>query len=92
MRRSIYIAQLGLSLTLDRGTFERVAVNPTTHAVRPTLSPAAAFTSSALIRVTQPASVQGIGTYRVAGTYTAERGGLVIPLQTAVTTVEIGIR
>ena len=44
IRRRVYIAPLGLYLTLDRGTFERVALNPATGAVRLTLSPASSFT------------------------------------------------
>ena len=92
MRRRVYVAPLGLSVTLDRGTFERVAINPTSHAVRLTLSPASAFTSSALLRMTQPAVVQGIGTFRVTGTFAEQRGGLVIPLKQTATIVEIGIR
>lgn len=89
MRRDIYIAPLGLSLTLDRGTFERVAIDPATHAVRITLAPAAHFTSSALLRLAQPAAVAGVGRYRVPATYAAERGGRVVPLQKTSVTIEL---
>ena len=89
MRRRIYVAPLGLYLTLDRGTFERVAINQLTGAVRVTLTPAAQFTSSALLRIEQPAKVKGIGTYRTVRTFTSERGGLVVPLSKGVTAVEL---
>ena len=42
-RRRVYIAPLGLYLTLDRGAFESVTINPTTGAVRVSLAPAARF-------------------------------------------------
>jgi Family of unknown function (DUF5695) len=92
MRRRVYVAPLGLYLTLDRGTFQRVAINPTSHAVRVTLSPATEYTPSALLRIDQPAKVAGIGTYALAGTYASERGGFTIPLGRAATTVEVGTR
>jgi hypothetical protein len=91
LRRRIYIAPLGLYLTLDAGTFESVAINPSTHAVRLTLSPAAAFTPAARLRIEQPAKVAGVGTYSMAmGTFTTERGAVVVPLGQAVTLVELG--
>ena len=43
LRRRIYIAPLGLYLTLDAGTFESVTINPATRAVRLTLSPCGSF-------------------------------------------------
>ncbi len=87
-RRRIYIAPLGLFLTLDRGAFETVAINPSTGAVRVTLAPAAAFTSTALLRIDQPAAL-GTGTYRPARAYEAERGGVVVPLGKTAALVEL---
>lgn len=89
IRRRVYIAPLGLYLTLDRGTFESVAMNPATHAVRVTLSPAAEYTPTALLRIDQPARVAGVGTYAPVGTYDPERGGFVVPLGRTATTVEL---
>jgi hypothetical protein len=91
LRRRIYIAPLGLFLTLDAGTFESVAINPSTHAVRLTLSPAAEFTPNARLRIEQPAKIAGIGKYAMAsGTFTTERGAVVMPLGKAGTVVEVG--
>ena len=92
IRRRVYIAPLGLYVTLDCGTFERVALNPATGAVRVTLSPASSLTPRALLRIDQPATVAGVGTYAIAGAYAAERGGWVIPLTAANTTVELTSR
>jgi hypothetical protein len=91
-RRRVYLAPIGLYLTLDRGAFESVSVNPATRAVRITLAPAAEFTSSALLRIEQPATSTGVGTYRPARTFTAERGGFVVPLGEAATTVELAAK
>jgi hypothetical protein len=93
LRRRVYIAPLGLYLTLDSGTFETVAINPVTKAVRVTLSPSAAFTPSARLRIEQPAKVTGVGTYSiVSGTFTSERGAFVVPLTATATVIEVGPR
>ena len=89
LRRRIYIAPFGLYLTLDAGTFETVSINPTTRAVSVTLSPAAAFTPNALLRIEQPAKVAGVGTYATTRTFTSERGATVIPLGKTATVVEL---
>ena len=87
LRRRIYLAPVGLYLTLDAGTFDGVAFNPSTGVVRLTLSPSNAFTLSARLRIEQPAKIAGAGTYHAAKTYTTERGALVIPLQRTATRV-----
>jgi len=89
MRRRIYIAPLGLYLTLDRGTFESVTINPATGAVRVALAPEAEFTSSALLRIEQPAKIKGVGTYQPAKSLAGERGGFVVPLSKTPTIVEL---
>jgi hypothetical protein len=93
LRRRVYIAPLGLYLTLDAGTFESVAINPSTKAVRITLSPAAPFTPSARMRIDQPATVPGVGRYSMTtGAFTTERGAVVVPLGSKATVVEVGPR
>jgi hypothetical protein len=90
-RRRIYIAPLGLYLTLDAGTFDSVAIQPTTKAVRITLSPATTFTRHARLRIEQPAHIAGVGTYSMAsGTFTTERGAVVVPLKATATVIEVG--
>jgi hypothetical protein len=87
LRRRIYIAPLGLYITLERGKFERVAIDTATKTVRVTLAPADEWTTSALMRVEQPARVAGVGTYKPGGALAAERGGLVVPLTRTASTV-----
>ena len=89
LRRRVYLAPAGLYLTLDAGTFSSVAFNPSTGAVRLTLSPSNVYTPSARLRIEQPATIDGAGTYRAMATYANERGALVIPLQNRATTVEL---
>jgi hypothetical protein len=89
-RHRIYVAPLGLYLTLDAGTFDTVAINPTTHAVRVTLSPATPFTPVARLRIEQPAAIAGIGQYAVTtGAFAAERGALALTLGTSPTTITL---
>jgi hypothetical protein len=92
LRKRIYIAPTGLYLTLDRGAFESVSINPKTNAVQIRLAPADALTSSALLRIEQPAKVTGVGTYRTVRTFGADRGGLNVPLGKTPTVVELVAR
>jgi hypothetical protein len=91
-RSRVFIADLGLWLTLDAGKFERVAFNTSTGQVRVSLDPANAHTTRALLRVEQPAAVQGIGTYSPVASFSIDRGAYVVPLRTAVTELELGHR
>jgi len=90
LRRRIYIAPLGLYLTLDAGTFESVSINPATKAVTVKLSPATPFTPRALMRIEQPAKVQGVGTYQPARTaQPSERGMVVVTLGSTAIQLEL---
>jgi hypothetical protein len=88
-RKRVYVAPLGLWLTLDAGTFESVEVNPKTKAVRVGLSGASQFTPQARLRVEQPAKVAGVGTYRPKSTLKAERDAFTVPLKKGTTWVEL---
>ncbi len=89
LRKRIYIAPLGLYLTLDAGRFERVEVDSRTQVVRVTLAPAKADTSRARLRVEQPFTPNGVGTFRVTGPLASERGASVVPLSAKPTAIEI---
>ena len=80
-RMRFYVAPRGLWLTLDAGTFEAVEVNSRTHAVRVALSAATAFTPEARLRVEQPATLMGVGSYKPRQKFEFERGAYVIPLK-----------
>jgi hypothetical protein len=88
-RMRVYLATLGLSLTLDAGKFQRVEVNSKTGTVRVGFTAATEFTPAARLRVEQPAKVQGVGAYAPAKSLNMERGAYLVPLQGATTWVEL---
>ncbi len=77
-RSRVYLAPLGLWLTLDAGAFE--AVELTGDGVRAVLSRATSAVQNARLRVEQPAAVDGVGRIAPAGSYEMERGAYVVPL------------
>ena len=87
-RERVYLATLGLWLTLDAGTFERVELTPTGEVVL-TLSAATTYTPQARLRVEQPASVAGVGTIAPVGRYAVERDAWVVPLGSGTTEVRL---
>jgi hypothetical protein len=84
-RSRIYVAPLGLWLTLDAGTFDTVEISG--DSVHVTLAPATPHTGSARLRIEQPAIVEGVGTFVPADAFTRERGAYVIPLSDGTTRV-----
>jgi len=88
-RMRVYLAPLGLWLTLDAGRFEQVEMNPKTGAIRLGLAAATPFTPQARLRVEQPAAVKGVGTYAPSKALTQERAAYVVPLRAATTWVEL---
>ena len=77
-RSRVYLAPLGLWLTLDAGTFE--AVEMSGAVVRVTLSPAPAAVRSARLRIEQPAPVEGVGRIAPVESFQMERGAYVVSL------------
>jgi hypothetical protein len=89
-RKRVYVAPLGLWLTLDAGTFERIAINKKSNVVRVTLSSADGFTPNARLRVQQPAKIASVGTYMPRQNFVNERDAFTIPLgTTSTTTIEL---
>jgi hypothetical protein len=88
-RMRVYVAPLGLWLTLDAGTFENVAVNTRTHAVRIALTPQTADTQQARLHIEQPAKVTGVGTYRPRLQLTTERDAYTVSLKRTTTWIEL---
>ena len=80
-RSRVYIASLGLWLTLDSGTFENVEVNEKGGTVRVELSRATNFGSVARLHIEQPAKVQGIDIFRPITPFSFERGAYTVPLR-----------
>ncbi len=88
-RTRVYLAGFGLWLTLDAGKFRQVDFDPSTGQVKLVLDPGTSHTSSALLRIEQPATVDGIGTYSPAGSFVSERGAYIIPLSDTETIIEL---
>src|SRR5262249_11392194 len=87
-RQRVYVAPFGLWLTLDAGTFERIAINTRSNLVRVTLGRADSFTPNARLRVQQPARVAGISSYGPRQKFVNERDAFTIPLGRTTTTVD----
>jgi hypothetical protein len=77
-RSRVYLAPLGLWLTLDAGRFQTVEMAP--QGVRITLAPATPYTPAARLRLEQPALVEEAGTFRPVRSFPVERGTFVVPL------------
>jgi hypothetical protein len=82
-RSRVYLAPLGLWLTLDAGTFDSIELAG--NEVRVRLEPGDEHTPRALLRVEQPGSPEGVGTYEPRGSLEVERDAYVVPLGAGVT-------
>ena len=91
-RQRLYLAPLGLWLTLDSGQFERVVLDEATGSVEVRLAPGDAYTAAALLRVEQPTRIDGVGTIVPMEKLTTERGTYVVPLDTTSVSVRLGSR
>jgi hypothetical protein len=88
-RSRVYVAPLGLWLTLDAGKFQAVEFNSKTGRVRIGLDPADPYTPAARLRVEQPAQVKGVGKYHLTTQLQLERDAYVIPLGKQTTWLEL---
>jgi Family of unknown function (DUF5695) len=88
-RGRVYIASLGLWLTLDAGNFESIEVNRVTGVVRVELAGATEATPKGLLRIEQPAKVSGVGHYRPTSPLQSQRDAYVVPLQKGTTWLEL---
>lgn len=90
-RQRVYLAPLGLWLTLDSGRFERATLDQATHHVEITLAPGDAYTATALLRVEQPATINGVGKIVPAAEYAQVRGVFAVPLGVEPTIVRLNV-
>lgn len=88
-RTRIYLAPSGLWLTLDAGKFHQARFDPHTQTVHLVLDPANAYTHQALLRISQPASLPGIGHFQPEKSYALVRGAYAIPLHAGVTEITL---
>lgn len=87
-RSRVYLAPLGLWLTLDAGRFESVEIVKG-NAVRIELAPATEFTPIVRLRVEQPAKISGVGKYQPAADLKQDRDAYEIPLKTGPTEITL---
>ena len=88
-RSKVYIAPLGLWLTLEAGKFESVTLNPKNGVVTVILEPATVNTPQARLRIEQPAKVSGVGVYTMPSGFIAERGASVVSLGSGSTKIDL---
>jgi hypothetical protein len=89
-RQRVYLAPLGLWLTLDSGQFERVILDQVTNSVEVRLAPNDGYTPIARLHVEQTAHIEGIGTIAPQEKLLIERGAYSIPLGKTSVTVRLG--
>ena len=90
-RQRIFVASLGLWLTLDSGTFNVLEFDSKTGNVHVGLTGASEFTNEARLRVEQPAKMSGIGVYGPKAALKLERGAYVAKLDSGITWVELTV-
>ncbi|HKR30903.1 MAG TPA: DUF5695 domain-containing protein [Terriglobales bacterium] len=88
-RNRIYLAPVGLWLTLDSGGFSDVEFDSRTNKVRVGLAPRSEGTAKALLRIEQPAKPNSAKAYELTKSLPTERGAYAVPLGAAVTWVEL---
>jgi hypothetical protein len=88
-RKSVYLAPVGLWLTLDAGQFQKVEFDTQSRAVTLTLAAKDSYTPSARLRVEQPAAIASVNPYTLSGSYAKERDASVIPLGSSPTQVSL---
>jgi len=87
-RQRVYVAPLGLWLSLESGMFDSIEINTRTHAVRAGLAASTPSASRARLRIEQPA--RGIAvTYHPKDKLTEERNSFTISLQNKTTWIEL---
>lgn len=89
MRQRLFVAPLGLWVTLDAGRIAAATYDTKTGAVELTLDAADAWTPKALVRVEQTAQVDGVGTIGLDTKFTKERGAYAVPLGKQSVTVRL---
>jgi len=88
-RQRIFVASLGLWLTLDAGTFDALEFDPATRIVRIGLTRSNESTPVARLRIEQPAKIDDVSTYLPKSPLNSERGSYVVPLGTETTWIEL---
>jgi len=89
MRQRLFVAPLGLWVTLNAGRIASATYDTKTGAVELTLDAADQWTPRALLHVEQTAKVDGVGAIAPDGKLAKERGAYVVPLGKQSVTVRL---
>ena len=82
-KSSVYLAPLGLWITLDTGKIQSLQYDLKSGKVILTLEKTDEFTPQAYIRITQPVKIPGVHSYELIGDYKQERGAKQVKLSTS---------
>lgn len=85
-KSAVYIAPAGLWITLDAGTIDALSYNATNGEIQVTLSKADEHTNRAVVRISQPAKIDGVGKYSLKDGLIGARGAYEVKLSTQNTT------
>jgi hypothetical protein len=85
----LYLAPLGLWITLDAGRIVGVEFNSSTGVVKIGLAAANENTPVAVLRIEQPAPHSRTGSYHLVESFKSERGAFIVPLSRGTTIVEV---
>ncbi|WP_293782759.1 DUF5695 domain-containing protein [uncultured Pedobacter sp.] len=85
-KSSVYVAPAGLWINLDAGAIDEVAYNTVNGEIHLKLAKANEYTPNALLRLSQPAKVNGAAVYSVKSKAMEKRGGYEFQLSKAHTT------
>ncbi|MBM3751021.1 MAG: hypothetical protein FJW21_07545 [Acidimicrobiia bacterium] len=88
-RQRIYLAPVGLYLTLDAGQFEQVEFDAASGRVRVTLASSSTHVKQARLRVEQTGKTVARREWTVPGGFTLERGAYTVPLTASSRTIEV---
>jgi len=91
-KSSVYIAPAGLWITLDAGTIDELNYNSVNGEIHLSLSKADEHTNNAVIRISQPAKVDGVGKYLVKDKGIGKRGAYEVKLSAQNTTEVLLVR
>lgn len=85
-KSSVYLAPIGLWISLDAGKIASVNYDISTGDIRLKLEKGDQYTPIAVVRVAQPAKLANVGTYTIKTAGTTERGATMVNLSESGTT------
>jgi hypothetical protein len=88
-RSRVYVAPLGLWLTLDSGEFQKIEIDPAARTVKIELGAATPDTTIARLRIEQPYKPAGMASFQLSQRAPTERGAYQVSLKSTATSVEV---